>query len=776
MEQSSYTYNTTMMFHLLVLVELASFVSSASVVNDFVQCGPVDTACECDDEATVCIFQLYIERVFTFTKYNYSVPYSHGQGEPYYINSMGEFVPYHNRSRRCMDGKFMKQTGSESSEDFYCNEDNVCIAKNKLCSEPITVDGKTFKTVIAVNKQFPGPTLIVREGQIVAVDVHNNLSTEGISIHWHGQHQIKTNFMDGVGLVTQCPIQPGSTFRYIFKASPSGTFWYHSTIGSQRANGAFGAFIVKEKDNSYPVQFRDNPAHHTLTIMDWFQEDPEQFCRRVKYGLGVFSDIPLFSLPSDENLPTPPVITTGPDFIHIGINLFWSALIHGKGRHPSVPYERSSLNFYEVEPGETYRFRLIHTGTMFGLRFSIDDHMLKVIATDGYLVKPLVVDYIALEGGERYDFLLEANQGGGNYWIRAETFEIEHSTYPPFQFLDHKAEAILHYSGTEKPKPTEFANISSSARQCTQSSPCKMLDCPYGELHSSYNTECISVEQLRLHSPTPASEMPAEEPDITYFINMAGWLGPLKPVSSLNEKHFNYPQFPLTTHYDKNPKSSFCDINSQCDKGEGEGRCRCTTVMDVGNNATVRLVISTVGEERKALHSLHIHGHSVYILKVGYGEYSSENGSLIRSSRDLTCTKDGNDNDILDNIRCPNPRFRFPNISLPLDELTVRKDTFILPAGGYVVVQFRSNNPGYWFLQCYIELYNRQGMSMIIREAVDEITPPPEEMKTCNSFIWSVEDFMALMEDKKGRGFAVIPSVLFLFWSNAAVMLLLHIW
>ena len=113
-------------------------------------------------------------------------------------------------------------------------------------------------------------------------------------------------------------------------------------------------------------------------------------------------------------------------------------------------------------------------------------------------------------------------------------------------------------------------------------------------------------------------------------------------------------------------------------------------------------------------HSLHIHGHSVYVLKVGFGEYSSENRSLIHSSRDLTCTEDGNDFDILDNIRCPSPHFRFPNTSFPLDKLTVRKDIFILPAGGYVVVQFRSNDPGYWFLQCYIEPYNRQGMSMII--------------------------------------------------------------
>jgi FtsP/CotA-like multicopper oxidase with cupredoxin domain len=157
---------------------------------------------------------------------------------------MGEFVPLRN-TERCIEGTFTKQTGSGSSDNFYCNEKNMCLPKSKLCSEPITVDGKTYKTVIAVNKQLPGPTLIVREGQIVAVDVHNNLSTEGITIHWHGQHQIKTNFMDAVGLVTQCPIQPGSSFRYIFKAGPSGTFWYHSEMQSQRGIGLFGALKIQ---------------------------------------------------------------------------------------------------------------------------------------------------------------------------------------------------------------------------------------------------------------------------------------------------------------------------------------------------------------------------------------------------------------------------------------------------------------------------------------------------------------------------------------------------
>ena len=39
-------------------------------------------------------------------------------------------------------------------------------------------------------------------------------------------------------------------------------------------------------------------------------------------------------------------------------------------------------------------------------------------------MEPVEVDYIALHIGERYDFLVEANEAKGNYWMTAETFEI----------------------------------------------------------------------------------------------------------------------------------------------------------------------------------------------------------------------------------------------------------------------------------------------------------------------------------------------------------------
>ena len=51
-----------------------------------------------------------------------------------------------------------------------------------------------------------------------------------------------------------------------------------------------------------------------------------------------------------------------------------------------------------------------------------------------------------------------------------------------------------------------------------------MLNCLFGEFHPSYNIECISVDSLRLVTPTPEDEMPNEDPDVTYFMNMAAFV------------------------------------------------------------------------------------------------------------------------------------------------------------------------------------------------------------------------------------------------------------
>lgn len=44
--------------------------------------------------------------------------------------------------------------------------------------------------------------------------------------------------------VSQCPIAPGSSFTYTFRADSYGTSWYHSHYSAQYADGLLGAMII----------------------------------------------------------------------------------------------------------------------------------------------------------------------------------------------------------------------------------------------------------------------------------------------------------------------------------------------------------------------------------------------------------------------------------------------------------------------------------------------------------------------------------------------------
>ena len=71
------------------------------------------------------------------------------------------------------------------------------------------------RPVISINRMIPGPAIQVCQGDIIDATVFNHLRNgESTSIHWHGQIQNGSNHMDGVGMITQCPILPHTSFQY----------------------------------------------------------------------------------------------------------------------------------------------------------------------------------------------------------------------------------------------------------------------------------------------------------------------------------------------------------------------------------------------------------------------------------------------------------------------------------------------------------------------------------------------------------------------------------
>lgn len=78
--------------------------------------------------------------------------------------------------------------------------------------------------------------LQVCENDILVVDVINRLPGKAAAVHWRGQLQTDTPFMDGVPLVTQCPIPSYTTFQYKFRANVPGTHMWHAHAGKTLEN------------------------------------------------------------------------------------------------------------------------------------------------------------------------------------------------------------------------------------------------------------------------------------------------------------------------------------------------------------------------------------------------------------------------------------------------------------------------------------------------------------------------------------------------------------
>ncbi|MGZ8620801.1 MAG: multicopper oxidase domain-containing protein [Actinomycetota bacterium] len=114
---------------------------------------------------------------------------------------------------------------------------------------------KPTVAALGYNKQTPGPTIRVTEGDKVRVIFTNNLK-ETTGVHFHGV-EFDDFFMDGVPFVTQVPFAPGEDWTYEFTANRPGSLMYHShhNATDQVGRGLLGAFIVDPVDPDEDDQF-----------------------------------------------------------------------------------------------------------------------------------------------------------------------------------------------------------------------------------------------------------------------------------------------------------------------------------------------------------------------------------------------------------------------------------------------------------------------------------------------------------------------------------------
>ncbi|KAL8747883.1 MAG: hypothetical protein Q9184_007539, partial [Pyrenodesmia sp. 2 TL-2023] len=240
------------------------------------------------------------------------------------------------------------------------------------------------RSVLLINGQFPGPTIEANWGDTFVITVRNNIKdpVEGTALHWHGILQRQTPWFDGVPSVQQCPIAPGKSMTYEFKADIFGTSWYHSHYSAQYAGGLFGAMIIHGPHENIFYDVDLGP----VLITDWYHTE---YFDLVEQTMGI-SQPPVFS---DNNL-----INGKMDFDCSRIPAGGPACTPNAG-----------ISKFKFTSGKTHRLRLINAGSEGLERFSIDNHTMTVVAQDYVPVVPYQTNVVTLGIGQRTDVIVKAN-------------------------------------------------------------------------------------------------------------------------------------------------------------------------------------------------------------------------------------------------------------------------------------------------------------------------------------------------------------------------------
>jgi FtsP/CotA-like multicopper oxidase with cupredoxin domain len=155
--------------------------------------------------------------------------------------------------------------------------------------------------MLAYNGSIPGPTLKVKEGSEVVVNVENQGDMEA-TVHWHGLRL--DNRYDGTHQV-QHPMAVGERFQARVTFPDPGVYWYHPHIREDYGQemGLYGNVLVDPADPGYWP-----PAHREilLTLDDILLEEgkvaPFSRTETTHAAMGRFGDVLLVSGEPDLSL------------------------------------------------------------------------------------------------------------------------------------------------------------------------------------------------------------------------------------------------------------------------------------------------------------------------------------------------------------------------------------------------------------------------------------------------------------------------------------------
>ncbi|WP_444924124.1 copper resistance system multicopper oxidase [Microbulbifer sp. DLAB2-AF] len=276
------------------------------------------------------------------------------------------------------------------------------------------------RNAISVNGSIPGPILHWHEGQTVTLNVLNQLD-KNTSIHWYGIRV--PNPMNGVPGLNFSGIRPGENFRYRFKVTQSGTYWYHSHSGFQRQQGLYGAIVIDPAGGDPVTYDRD----YVVLLSDWSDESPQRIYsnlkkdghyynrRRHRTTTDLWRDVRAKGIEQTwrERHPWNFAGMSDRDVSDV-TGYTYSYLINGQ-----TPEDNWTALF---APGEIVRLRFINASAMTIFDLRIPDLDMTVVTADGQNIQPVRVDEFRLGTGETYDVVVRPS-GDRAYTLFAQAID-----------------------------------------------------------------------------------------------------------------------------------------------------------------------------------------------------------------------------------------------------------------------------------------------------------------------------------------------------------------
>ena len=271
----------------------------------------------------------------------------------------------------------------------------------------------------AINGGVPGPTMRWREGDVVTLNVTNNLP-ELTGLHWHGI--ILPNPMDGVPGLEFPGIQPGETFTYRFPVVQSGTYWYHSHLAYQEQKGAYGALIIDPAGTPRVQADRD----YVVLLSDWMDGSPLIVHNNLKHmsdyynfnrrTLGTFvSDVRQSGLAATvKERANWADMRMDPSGIMNPTGALYTYLMNG------LPSGANWTGLFR--PGERVRLRFINASAMTYYDISIPGLTMNVVHVHGNDVEPVPVDQFRIGVAETYDVIVQPREDRA-YTVFAQDME-----------------------------------------------------------------------------------------------------------------------------------------------------------------------------------------------------------------------------------------------------------------------------------------------------------------------------------------------------------------